>query len=364
MITLIDGSVLEAGVESFGEARCFWRRKDLASVDIPAGVKTIRKGSFYECVNLEQVTIPYGVTTIEPEAFCRCRKLRHVTLPDSVKVIGTRAFAESGLEEMILTPRIKQMGEGAFFDCPALKRFVVPEGYKANSFGVYRDKVDEMTVPAGLEGLCENAPRDTWYYSLENKDLDELLLRMDGESDAFPVMVTLSSHEEDPAFYDAYFGSPCFVEPYIAGPCFGAKEAYEKLCTILHGHIRCLEPGDLDLLAANLVVEYLEEGFPDPSDPFVLMSSPWQYDVCFHPLPGLRPGKPVYMVVAEMWHSASFHPFQVLFSFEKTKTAARQKFRWYPSFKSYPFSQEKPEMKVWSNGSEKEDPGAVTKGNR
>ena len=354
MITLIDGSVLEAGVESFGEARCFWRRKDLASVDIPAGVKTIRKGSFYECVNLEQVTIPYGVTTIEPEAFCRCRKLRHVTLPDSVKVIGTRAFAESGLEEMILTPRIKQMGEGAFFDCPALKRFVVPEGYKAGSFGVYRDKVDEMVVPAGLEGLCQNAPRDRWYYSLEHKDLDELLPRMEGDSDAFPVMVTVS-FSEGPGFYDAYFDSPCFADPYIGGPCFGAKETYEELCNLLHRCVSCLEPGDLDLLAANLVVEYLEEGFHDPSDPFDLASSPWPRIVCFHPLPGLRPGKPVYMTVADMWHSASFHPFKVLFSFEKTKTAARQKLREYPSFVNYPYSQEKPEIREWSYGSENED---------
>ena len=107
MIRLTDGSILEAEVEAFGKAQCFWKRKDIASIDIPSGVKTIRKGSFYECENLEQVTIPYGVTTIEPEAFCRCRKLRHVALPDSIKVIGSRAFAESGLVEMNLTPRIK-----------------------------------------------------------------------------------------------------------------------------------------------------------------------------------------------------------------------------------------------------------------
>ena len=355
MITLTDGSTLEAGVESFGKAQCFWRRKDLASVDIPSGVKTIRKGSFYECVNLEQVTIPYGVTTIEPEAFCRCRKLRHVTLPDSVKVIGSRAFAESGLKEMILTPRIKLMGKGAFFDCPDLKRFVVPEGYKADSFGVYRDKVDEMIVPTDLEGLCENAPREKWYYHLEHKDLDELLQRMEGASDAFPIMVTVSSLEDDPAFNDAYFADPCFIEPFVDGPFFEAKKAYESLCHLLRGHIRCIEPGDIDLLAANLVVEYLEEGIPNPSEPFDLASSPWNYVVCFHPLPGLRPGKPVYMVVANVWHSASFHPFKVLFLFEKTKTAARQQLRLYPSFVSYPYSQEKPEIEAWSYDSEKED---------
>lgn len=352
MITLTDGSILEAEVEAFGKAQCFWKRKDIASIDIPSGVKTIRKGSFYECENLERVTIPYGVTTIEPEAFCRCRKLRHVALPDSIKVIGSRAFAESGLVEMNLTPRIKQMGEGAFFDCPDLKRFVVPDGYKADSFGVYRDKIEEMIVPAALEGLCENAPRDEWYYRLKHKDLDELLPRMEGDSDAFPIMATVSVIEDNPIFCDAYFGTPCFVEPYIDGPLFTAKEAYERLCVLLRRCIGSIEPGDIDLLAANLVVEYLEEGRPHPSDTFDLTSSRWEYAVCFHHLPGLRPGKPVYMAVATMWHSSSFHPFGVLFGFEKTKTAARQKLRLYPPFESYPYTQERPEIREWTYGSE------------
>ena len=332
MITLTDGSILEADVESFGKAQCFWKRKDIKSVDIPAGIKTIRKASFYECVNLEQVTIPYGVTTIEPEAFSRCRKLRHVTLPESVKVIGSRAFAESGLEEMILTPRIKQMGKDAFIDCPGLKRFVVPDGYKAESFGVYKDKVDEMIVPPELEGLCECAPRDEWYYRLKHKNLEELLLRMEGYSETVPVMATVSS---------------ILVEPHIGGPFFTVKTAYEGLCGLLNDRIKSIEPGDIELLAANLVVEWLEEGHPNPSETFDLKYSLRNYAVCFHPLPGLRPGKPVYGGVATMWHSSSFYPFEALFCFEKTKTAVRQRLRLYPPFESYPYTQEKPEVREW-----------------
>ena len=353
MITLTDGSILDTDLESFGKAQCFWKRKDIKSVDIPSGLKTIRKASFYECVNLESVTIPYGVTTIEPDAFGRCRKLRQVTLPDSVKVIGPRAFAGSGLEEMILTPRIKQMGEGAFFDCPDLKRFVVPEGYKADSFGVYKDKVAEMIVPPGLENLCENAPRDEWYYRLKHKNLDELLQRMEGNSGEFPVMATVSSIVEDLDYSYSCFDDHCFVEPYIGGPFFNAKDAYEGLCGLLNESIKSLEPEDINLLAANMVVEYLEEGRPNPIDSFDLTYSYWEYAICFHPLPGLRPGKPVYEVVAEVWHAASFHPFEVLFCFERTKTAARQSLRFYPSFMNDFYTQEKPEIRIY--GAEEDD---------
>lgn len=347
MITLTDGSIHNADVELFGKAQCFWKREDIVSVDIPSGVKTIRKGSFYGCVNLERVTIPYGVTTIEPEAFCGCKKLRHVTLPDSVKVIGPRAFANSGLVEMILTPRIKQMGEGAFNDCPDLKRFVVPEGYKADSFGVYKDKVDEMIVPFELEHLCENAPREEWYYRLKHKDLNELLHRMEADSDLFPVIVTVSSIDRELDLCYSCYGDHCFVEPWVNGPFFTAKEAYEGLCGLLNERIESIEPGDINLLAANLVVGYMEEGRPNPSDTFDLNYSVWDYAVCFHPLPGLRPGKPVYGVLATMWHSASFHPFEVLFCFEGTKTAAREKLHLYPSFEDYPYTQEKPEIREW-----------------
>lgn len=352
MITLTDGSILEVDVESFGKAQCFWKRKDIVSVDIPAGVKAIRKSSFFECVNLERVAIPYGVTVIEPEAFCRCKKLRHVTLPDSVKVVGTRAFAESGLEEMILTPRIKQMGKEAFKDCPDLRLFVVPEGYKADSFGVYKDKVDEMIVPPDLECLCESAPRDEWYYRLKYKDLDELQLRLEGDSDAFPIMATVSCIIEDLDLIYSCFGSHCFVDPSIGGPFFTARDAYEGLCDLLGGNIKSIEPGDINLLAANLVVDYMEGGCPNPSATFDLANSFWRYAVCFHPLPGLRPGKPVYEVVATMWHSASFHPFNALFYFARTKTDARRRLSLCRSFNSYPYSQESPEIIEWSGDSE------------
>lgn len=344
MITFTDGSTLQVDVEAFGKAQCFWKRKDIKSVDIPDGVKTIRKESFYECENLESVTIPYGVTTIEPEAFMRCRKLRHITLPESLKVVGSKAFAESGLEKMTLTPRIKLMGKDAFLDCLALKCFVVPVGYKADSFGVFRDKVEEMIVPAELEHLCENAPRDEWYYRLKHKNLDELLHRLEENSGEFPVMATVSGILDELDCSSFALDSHLFVSPQIGGPYFSAKDAYEGLFGLLDLEIKSIVPEDLKLLAANLVVEYMMEGHPNPSETFDLSYSHWDYAVCFHPLPGLRPGKPVYAVVADMWHSASFHPFQVLFGFTRTKTAAKQLVSMHPAYEDYPYTQEKPEI--------------------
>lgn len=337
MITLINGSTLEVGIDSFGNARCFWKREDILSVEIPSGVKTIRKESFFECANLERVVIPYGVTTIEPGVFGGCKKLRHITLPESVKVVGARAFAKSGLEEMTLTPRIKQMAKDAFADCGSLKVFVVPEGYKAESFGVYRDKVAEMVVPAELEHLCEDAPRDEWYYGLENKNLEELLSRIEEDEVLVdPVMITDSLVLDD---LDSYL-----VSPRMGGPYFRVKQAYDGLCSILNESTESIEPGDIDLLAANLIVGYLKNGLPDADNPFELTSGLWTHAVNIHPILGLKLGKPCYAVIAEMWHSASFQPFYVLFGFARTKTDARQTYPMSLSYEGYPYSQEKPKI--------------------
>lgn len=349
MIILTDGSKQEFEAEVFSKARCFWKRTDIKHIDIPSGVKTIRKESFYECVNLESITIPYGVTVIEPLAFFRCRKLRHVTLPESLKVVGPKAFAESGLEDMTLISHIKQMGDDAFIDCPNLKRFVVPEGYKANTFGIYRDKVTEMIVPPELEHLCKDALRDEWYYPLKNKNLNELESLIEDVILPNPIMITISSIWDDFESSDIPIGMHHFISPAFAGPFFNAKDAYAGLCDLLRHQIDSIVPNDINLLAANLVAEYNENGVPNQFDTFDLNDSIWKYAICFHPLPRLLPGKPVYAVVAQLWHSASFHPTDLLFGFARTKTLAKQLFPTPSSYQSYPYSQDKPEILVVKN---------------
>jgi len=292
---------------------------------------------------LMQVSLPYGVTTIEPEAFCKCGSLRHITLPESVKVIGTRAFAESGLVDMKLVPRIKMMAYDAFEDCSGMKLFVVPEGYKADSFGIFSDKVESMIVPNGLKHLCENAPRDEWYYGLEYKDLDEALklIEEDDITESNPFMITLSGIDENMDYEIMCSGNHHLVSPTAFGPFFNAKDAYEALREVLSQEISCIEPADIDLLAANLV---LERDMFDMDGTFDLPSRQWEYAVCFHSVPGLKPGKPIYSVLSLVWHSASFHPFYELFGFARTKAGAKLIARTAVTGESYPFTVEKPEI--------------------
>ena len=79
---------------------------------------------------LESVIIPEGYKSIGASAFESCKKLKNVTLPDSLEVIGDFAFMKcESLEEIALPYKIKYLwdyyhdktgGRAAFCDCKAL----------------------------------------------------------------------------------------------------------------------------------------------------------------------------------------------------------------------------------------------------
>ena len=61
-------------------------------VSIPASVKIIKKGAFYDCQKITGVTFANGLEIIEEQGFARCFALTRIVLPKSLKFIRTRAF--------------------------------------------------------------------------------------------------------------------------------------------------------------------------------------------------------------------------------------------------------------------------------
>lgn len=66
--------------------------------------------------------------------------------------------------------------------------------------------------------------------------------------------------------------------------------------------------------------------------------------VCFHTVPGLKPGKPCYALVSEVRHSSSFQPFYEVFGFVSTKTEAKRMAKTVFVGNVYPYTVEKPEI--------------------
>ncbi|MDR1806298.1 MAG: leucine-rich repeat protein [Clostridium sp.] len=94
----------------------------LGSVTIPSKVSSVGDFAFAYCEGMTKVTIPSSVTKIPASCFEGCSKLNNVSLPSSVKTIGSLAFAGcSALSKLSLTSQITTIASNAFSQCGKLK---------------------------------------------------------------------------------------------------------------------------------------------------------------------------------------------------------------------------------------------------
>ena len=66
----------------------------MEEVDIPEGVRVIRRGAFMECTLLKRAFLPEGLEEIGHNAFQYCYELEEVNIPGTVKVFGKMIFDE------------------------------------------------------------------------------------------------------------------------------------------------------------------------------------------------------------------------------------------------------------------------------
>ncbi|MCR4741208.1 MAG: leucine-rich repeat domain-containing protein [Lachnospiraceae bacterium] len=83
-------------------------------INIPEGVKSIGPQCFKKRNNLKTLRFPQSLEKICEEAFLGCEELKTVELPDSLETIEDRAFMDTGLTEVIIPARVRNIGVGAF----------------------------------------------------------------------------------------------------------------------------------------------------------------------------------------------------------------------------------------------------------
>ena len=172
--------------------------KALENIKIPETVKKIGSHAFYTDANIKNLIIPQGVDEIGYGAFEECRIADQVI---NVKKIESRAFSAAQIANIKLGDRVESIGDYAFEGCgdsdkgcvidiPAsltemndlsisdvnINEFKVAEGNpafksvdgvlfsadgkKLISFPSFK-KVDNYTVPDGVEEICNKAMKGT-----------------------------------------------------------------------------------------------------------------------------------------------------------------------------------------------------------
>lgn len=107
----------------------------LASIEIPATVKSIGAAAFSGCRSLTEATIPANVTAIGTHLFAGCDKLKKAILPTTVTTIPAATFADCGqLTEVSLPTVISAVDSAAFAGCTSLT--AIDLGHNLNSIGV------------------------------------------------------------------------------------------------------------------------------------------------------------------------------------------------------------------------------------
>ena len=133
----------------------------LLSIEWPASVSEISKGTFSGCYNLKSVTFSGRVREIGESAFENCTALTSIELPESVTAIGERAFAGSGLTSIILPYRILTISESTFAGCSDLSSVTFDGDVESVGYGAFKGAgLVSVTLPESIMELNAGAFRD------------------------------------------------------------------------------------------------------------------------------------------------------------------------------------------------------------
>ena len=151
-ITLHEGDI---DVEGIG-TQAFMTCRNLTSVSLPPGLKTIRNRAFMYCSSLSSITIPSSVETIEYNAFTGCSSLASITLREGLKTIGLQAMSAIPLTSITLPASLESI-DGSALSCntslPAINISADNPNYVSIDGVLYtRDGKKLVTYPAGKSG--------------------------------------------------------------------------------------------------------------------------------------------------------------------------------------------------------------------
>ena len=94
----------------------------LEEVVFPENFLHVSAAAFLGCTALSRVVLSGNLVSIDEGAFLGCTALKQLKLPETLEHIGEMAFWGSGLEEIVIPPRVGRISETAFWDCAALHR--------------------------------------------------------------------------------------------------------------------------------------------------------------------------------------------------------------------------------------------------
>jgi len=156
---------------------CFFDKRGILSVHMPASLQVIESRAFRNCISLETVVFQNNQVQIHEDAFQNCTALKHITVCDKTtytfqgilslakqqipplvqlihrqimgnfRICGTILLKYLGCESrVVVPPGITVIGEEAFAGNEAIDRVILPESLIEIGAGAFRDCLVLQTI--------------------------------------------------------------------------------------------------------------------------------------------------------------------------------------------------------------------------
>ncbi len=179
LVTLNMGAAITETMPRYG----LEKRDALKTVVLPMTLTEVSDGLFSECKNLTSVTMHEGIKTIGSVAFRDCGSITRINLPETVDELGSGAFEnDTSLFQIGIPAHMTNWRESVFSGCKKLTGCRVPEGIEELGTSTFSgckaltfvqlpstlksikdyafggcDKITSITLPEGLQDLHRTA---------------------------------------------------------------------------------------------------------------------------------------------------------------------------------------------------------------
>lgn len=140
---------------------CFEAMTSLKSLQLSSHIKEIPLKAFVCCTSLEKLHIPEGVEVLGLDCFAICTGLKQVSLPSTLKVINRGAFWHcTNLKSIAIPASVESIGEYVFYECDSLTDVYNYARVPQRIPPIYNKRGITLHVPHGSEELYRQA--DHW----------------------------------------------------------------------------------------------------------------------------------------------------------------------------------------------------------